>query len=213
MITKQVEFGHRGVGSHARAKGPAKPAEFQHVADKYLVNRVAVLHNEACDRPRKSRPKIKSHPRFVEATEEVKKRHSSRSGVGGNPKFQWLNERRCQLKGEGLDKVTFKQRMHEYANQFDQDILTQQAARDRWSADRLHAIAEVGEAPAQRASTGAGPWKLGDDFWPVGEERLRNFVEEHSSRGNRLSLFSKVVARRVRDAGLCGCLLLILAKA
>ena len=50
MITKQIEFGHRGVGSHARAKGPAKPAEFQHVADKYLVNRVAVLHNEALKR-------------------------------------------------------------------------------------------------------------------------------------------------------------------
>jgi hypothetical protein len=194
MITKQIEFGHRGVGSHARAKGPAKPSEFQHIADSYVVNRLAVLHNESVARPRKSRPKIKQHPQVQVVLTNLKvKGGGARAGIGGNPKYFWLNERRRDLKSENLSRDEFTCRVRAYTREYDQDIGIQQHARDLWRVARLAAmeaqVCQVGPVPrrledgAASLARGFGPWRLGDSFWPLSEVMLKEFVAENSARG------------------------------
>ena len=191
MITKVVEFGHRQVGGHAKSKGPAKPSEFQHVADSYITGRISVLHNEATNKKRKARPKITQHPRMKVVKENLKKKPgSARTGIGGNPKYAYLNARRLELQKENLSKQEFNLRVADYASEYDASDLIQQAARDDWCAQRLRRLRaldsdfHVDNAAADPAEPeGFGAWRAGDDFWPVGEDRLLGFVGSLSTHG------------------------------
>ena len=99
-----------------------------------------------------------------------------RRGVGGNPKYAWLNEQRVLLKGKGLSRQQFNESIRQMAAAFDSDPALQQAARDKWRLGRaLGSLAASGADAADRPRR-CGPWGLGDGFWPLGEEALERFM-------------------------------------
>lgn len=225
MITKSVEFAHRVAGAQARPKGPAKAVEFRIIADGFVLNRLAVLHNEAIGRKRKARPRIKDHPRVQEMIHRVRKQHikASAGPSCSNPKMVWLNARRQELRALKLPKDQFYARVSAYARSYDNDEVVRLAARDffrvhrqKMLISRASASAAQGEQQARRVHrqkmlnpvmrvTGSGlegqygPWQLGDKLWPLSEDHLNRFVTEGSAAGGLRKLVAAHRQQQEKD--------------
>ena len=158
LVTKSVEFAHRTHKSCGQSKGPAKPSCVTTAADWFLLKRIAVHHDVAVGRKSKRRPHIKHHP-SVRAVIKRLKTPSKRVGIGGNPKYAWLNSQRELLKAQKLDRATFRLRVTELAAHYDASPLLQRAQQDAWQASRGERMLLRG-CPQQAVGlgTGCGPW-------------------------------------------------------
>ena len=189
IITKAVEFIHRDNNSVARGKGPSKPSDFYTVADNYIVNRCQRFHSHALDKrcSRRDSFKFKHHPKVKLVIAKLKSLKSTgkRNGVGGNPKIHYLNRVRVQLAEQNLSKGEFYIQVAAAAARYDLDEDIRQVAEDEWRQHRCEQASDVVSAgpPEALAPQRKGPWRLGDDFWPVAEDELADFMRSHSKCG------------------------------
>jgi hypothetical protein len=193
LITKAVEFGHRVAGFHARSKGPAKPSDFRMMADNFTLSRVAVAHSTSLGKKGKKRPRIMTHSMVQGVVKRLKQsQQGPRAGVGGNPKMAWMNQRRKELRGQGLSKQDFDVQMRVMCQHYDNDLMIRSSAMDNWKAANVRRRdAEVCEPAASPGSVAShGMWGLGDGMWPVCEPKMDTFLKEHSTHGGIRKLVS-----------------------
>ena len=178
LSTKTVEFMHRSNSSVSRSRGPAKPSSFLTVASAFVTQRLQTLHTTALGlTPQRSSFKLKKHPQIGKVTSKIRalSRKSPRQGVVSNPHFWYLNAERQRLAAEGLPRAEFKDRISEAAAQYDAGPAIREAAKNQWRLARLSGDS-VGPPPGN--IEGVGPWGLGDSFWPLSEQKLRNWMRD-----------------------------------
>ena len=97
-----------------------------------------------------------------------------------------MNRKRAELKLLNLDRVSFLALMDEAKAEYDLDPLLRQAAADEWQANRGARMLEGQNercAARQLQDASFGCWGMGDEFWPVSEEKLTAFMVEHAPAG------------------------------
>ena len=189
LCTTSVEFEHRSNAAFSQGKGPAKPSDIHTIANMSIVSKVQKFHGAAVGSKssnRRSLHKPKKHPRIQKLIAKVKKlgKATQRIGIGGNPKWHYLNMQRQQLRNTGLSRQEFADAVTRLKHEYDTSLAVQVAARDAWRLARMQRFEGSGVQDQQLDQRcHKGPWDMGDSFWPVREELLQSWLDHNTSMG------------------------------
>lgn len=197
ICTKVVEFSHRTNRAQATSRGPAKPSDMHTVCDGLIISRTQVLHSQTSQKGRGNNRrrqtfKFKKHPKVQKAMSKMKKPKATGKARGqtGNPKWFYLVQKREELKALRLPLHEFQAAMTEKKDEYDRCELVRHAAKDKW---RLHIARKAARLVLPSASQnlgdddqmvdGCGPWKMGDQFWPISEHKFQEWLSNESVMG------------------------------